>query len=111
MSTATFRGWTASSVPIVLWIAHLTVLASLVRVTCERSELTWVPHALTVGLALACVPFLLMSAQLVREAATDETETTADLRLLGWLGLGMGGASTLLIVAEGMIVIGVGPCL
>lgn len=111
MSGATFRGWMASSVPIGLWIVHLTALASLAQFICEQSELAWVPHVLTVGLALACVPFLVISAQLLHEAATDETETTADLRLLGWLGLGMGGASTLLIVGEGMIVIGVDPCL
>lgn len=111
MSPATFRGWTASSVPIGLWIVHLTALASLARLICERSELAWVPHALTVGLALACVPFLVVSALLLRRGATDETETTADLQLLGRLGLGLGGASVLLIVAEGMIVLGVGPCL
>jgi hypothetical protein len=111
MSPATFRGWTASSVPIGLWIAHLTALASLTRLTCERSELTWIPHALTVGLALGCVPFLVMSAQLLGETARDETEGPGDLRFLGWMGLAMSGFSALLIVAEGLVVFWVGPCL
>lgn len=111
MSTAGFRGWTASSVPIALWIAHLTALAALARPVCERPELSWVPHALTVGLALACVPFVLMASRLSVGADPDETEAVADRRFLGLLGLALGGFSILLIVAEGLVVLVVSPCL
>lgn len=110
-SRATFRGWTASSVPIALWAIHITALAALAQPLCSRPELSWLPHVLTVGLTLACVPFLLMSLQLVAATSVDETETPDDLHFLGWLGLAMGLTSVVLIVAEGLIVLGVGPCL
>lgn len=111
MNTAGFRGWTASSVPIGLWIVHLTVLAALAQPICDRPELSWIPHALTVGLALGCVPFLLMAARLSVGADPDETEAVADRRFLGLLGLVLGGFSLLLIVAEGLVVLVVDPCL
>lgn len=109
--SATARGWLACSVPIALWIAHLTAVAAIVEPICTHASLRWLPHALTVGLTLACVPFLAVAAQLVRRPrADDATETRDDLQFLGWLGLALGATSVLLIVAEGLMAVWVDPC-
>lgn len=109
--TTDVRGWIACAAPIALWMVHLTALGALAQVSCDHPGLSWVPHAVTAGLLVACLPFLWMAAQLVRRGAVAGTDAGADLTALGWLGLGMGGASVLLIVAEELIVLGVHPCL
>lgn len=111
MTNATVRGWTGASVPVGLWIVHLTALAALSETTCDHPELRWVPHVLTVVLVLACLPFLALSAQLLTMTTPDDLEQPADLRALGWLGLAMGITSLVLILAEELVVWVVGPCL
>jgi hypothetical protein len=101
--SATARGWMAASVPIALWIVHLTASAAIVPPVC-REGIGWLPHVLTLALTLACVPCLLISLDLARQGADD------DLRFLGWLGLGLGGISVLLIVVEGVMAGTIAPC-
>jgi hypothetical protein len=106
--TAVQRGWLGAAAPIVLWLAHLTALASLSDTVCANPGWRWVQHAVTVGLLALCVPCLVALAGLARR----EPETAGDLQLrfIGLLGLLLGAASVTLIVAEEVFAVVIEPC-
>jgi hypothetical protein len=110
--SATARGWLACAAPILLWMTHLTVTAVIVDPTCTDSGLRWLPHVLTAVLGLACLPFLAIAVSLTRDGrALAAAETRDDLHFLGLLALGLGAASVLLIVSEGLVAAAVNPCI
>jgi hypothetical protein len=106
--TAVQRGWLGASAPILLWLIHLTLLASLSEPICANPGWRWVPHAATAVLLALCAPCLLWLAGLARRS--PDTVTDIQLRFIGLLGLLLGAASVTLIVVEEIFGVVIEPC-
>lgn len=106
------KAWTGALVGIAAWMAHISALASLIELTCERPSLEWVLHVATAGTAGVTVVGLWWCWALVRGAQDHDAAGTraGRLRFLGLFGLIMGGFSLVLILWEGSYVLFLDPC-
>jgi cytochrome c oxidase subunit IV len=95
--------WTAATLPIFLWVVHLSACAALVNYVCEHPNARWTLDALTIGLAAACIPCGVISLAFARR---DDRA----LRFVGRLGLAFTIINFLLIVWEGSYVLFLSPC-
>lgn len=101
------RLWYATLSGIVLWIVHLTALAALVNLMCDRPGVEWVMHGATVVLGLATLLALWWCVAIIREAGAGDDEAgdlAGRLRFMGWFGFLTEVTSLLLIAAEGIYV-------
>jgi hypothetical protein len=102
-----FRLWFCIVGGIVIWMVHISAIASLAGVSCSHPNVKWVMHALTVGLGALTIVAIVGCRALLRdhdaapELARDEPSR---LRFLAVFGLWTGGFSLLLIVWEGAYV-------
>jgi hypothetical protein len=95
--------WIAATLPIGLWIVHLSACAALVGYVCEHPNARWTLDALTIGLALACLPCGAVALMMMRRA--DRA-----LRFVGRLGVAFTVANLVLILWEGAYVLFLSPC-
>jgi len=94
--------WAAVVVPIAAWIAHLSAEASLVRLACDHDRVTWIMHAITVGLGLICVGCIAIGLTYARRTAT--VGANGSFKFLGAFAAAIAAVNLLLIVWEGLYV-------
>ena len=95
--------WIAAALPIALWIVHLSGCAALVGYVCDHPSARWTLDALTIVLALACIPCGVVAFTMTRR---DDRA----LRFVGRLGLAFAALNLLLILWEGAYVLFLSPC-
>jgi hypothetical protein len=95
--------WIAATLPIFLWIVHLSACAALVGYVCDHPSTRWTLDALTIGLALACLPCGAVSLAFTRR---DDRA----LRFVGRLGVAFTIINIILILWEGAYVLFLSPC-
>ena len=107
-----FRGrfvlYAALGIPIVAWMVHLGLTASLAHKSCTQSSVTWVMHGLTAGLGLICVVCGVIGFAAHRRAP-EGTEGTAQ-RFLGGFVVAVAIANLVLILWEGSYTVALSPC-
>lgn len=102
-----YRLWYAVLAGIGLWMVHLTSLAALVNLTCDRPGVAVAMDAITVILALGTGLALWWSIALVRATAgtvDDDPGLLGRLRFMGAFGALTEAISLILIVWEGIYV-------
>jgi hypothetical protein len=102
-----FRLWFCIVGGIVIWMVHISAIASLAGVSCTHPNVKWVMHAITIVLALLTVVAILGCRALLRDhdlAPDLARDEPSRLRFLAVFGLWTGGFSLLLIVWEGAYV-------
>ncbi len=106
------KAWTGALVGIVAWMIHLTALASLVELTCERPAVEWVLHLTTAATAGVTLLGMWWCLALVRKSGDPDAAGTRGGRhgFLGLFGLMMGAFSVLLILWEGSYVLFLDAC-
>ncbi len=104
--------WVAIVAGVAAWAAHLLLLASLVRWTCNESGSRWVLDVLTLVTALATLVAMWLCLGIIRVAQDDEEAGTpaARTRFLGVFGLMTGAINLILIVLEGSYAWFISPC-
>lgn len=95
--------WIALTTGIAMWAIHLVASAALVEPVCKDGSLTWILNALTVGTAAITLGAGVVCVRLVRDPSPNT-------RFLGVLGLLTNAINFMLIVGEGLFIIGVQPC-
>ncbi|MDP9019644.1 MAG: hypothetical protein M3N25_02385 [Actinomycetota bacterium] len=106
------KAWTGALVGIVAWMVHITAVASLVELTCERPAVEWALHLATAATAGVTLLGMWWCLDLVRGSRDPDAAGTRGGRrmFLGLFGLMMGGFSVLLILWEGSYVLFLDPC-
>jgi hypothetical protein len=106
------KAWAGALVGIAAWMAHITALASLVELTCERPALEGALHLVTAVTAGVTLVGMWWCWALVRQAEDHDATGSRGgrLRFLGLFGLIMGGFSVVLILWEGSYVLFLDPC-
>ena len=98
--------WSALTLPIVAWIAHLTSLASLVQLSCTHPRVRAILHVLTVLLSLVTIASMVVALRYVRWPNGEEASSArASIRFLARVALLVGAINLLLILAEGSYVV------
>ncbi len=105
------RAWAGAVGGIAAWMVHISALASLVELTCERPALEWGLHLVTAVTAGFTVVALWWCWALVRGSEDHDAGSRGGrLRFLGLFGLIMSGFSLVLILWEGSYVLFLDPC-
>jgi hypothetical protein len=110
-----FLVWTAAFVGVPAWIAHLVFEAAMVHFTDEHHGWEWTLHAATIFTALVTAAGIAICYDLYRRAEQtrrvepplaedDDASDIALSRFLGMLGVFLGVANIVLILAEGSYV-------
>ncbi len=102
-----FRLWFSVVGGIVIWMVHISAIASLAGISCAHPNVNWVMDAVSVGLGLLTIVAMLGCAALLRDhddAPDLARDEPSRLRFLAVFGLWTGGFSLLLIVWEGIYV-------
>ncbi len=104
--------WVAVLTGIAAWAAHLLLLASLVRWSCNEDGSRWLMDVLTLVTALATVVAMWLCAGIIRGADEDEAAGTpaGGNRFLGVFGLMTGAVNLALILLEGSYAWFISPC-
>ncbi|MBV8690894.1 MAG: hypothetical protein JOY57_04490 [Actinobacteria bacterium] len=105
--TGGFVFWFAIYGGIVLWLTHLFIVSSLVRLTCNtRGRTEWAAHAATIVTAALTALALWLCVRYLREAGDGEDVGTpwGRTRFLALFGIISNAVNILLIVAEGAYV-------
>jgi hypothetical protein len=110
--------WAAVLVGIVAWMVHISALSSLIDLTCERPEVEWALHLLTLVTAALTLLGVWWCLRLARASPAGDGDGDGDerpaasarQRFLGFFGVIVGGFSALLILWEGSYVLFLNPC-
>lgn len=104
--------WVAVVTGVAAWAAHLLLLASLVRWTCNEDGSRWVLDVLTAVTAAATLLAMWLCLGIMRASGEDEEAGTpaARTRFLGVFGLMTGSINLVLILLEGSYAWFINPC-
>ncbi len=104
--------WVAVVTGVAAWAAHLLLVASLVRWTCNEEGSRWVLDVLTAVTAAATLLAMWLCLGIMRAAGEDEEAGTpaARTRFLGVFGLMTGAINLVLILLEGSYAWFISPC-
>ena len=114
-------GWTAVSLPVAAWMAHLIFSAAYAAsagrgrigasTACRSGVATWPLHVGTVVGALTCLGSLALAFFVYRHRnGSGEGDLSSQYRFLGLLGIGSAVFNLVLILAEGSVVLFLWSC-
>jgi hypothetical protein len=97
--------------PIGAWTVHALFIAGVGRLVCTRSGAMAMVHLVTATTLLLCLVAIALSVRLMRRGTSlsDADTDGARARFLGLLGITIGLANVLLIVAEELFAVGLHP--